>query len=73
MFTITEIWIEQHRSDRGGWTKDQCAAIGVAWPLVQGWKRAAVGRQISDAAKDRFEMAMRSRQARATATLDLFG
>jgi hypothetical protein len=69
MFTITREWIEAHRSDRGGWTKDQCAAIGVSWPLVAGWKRAAVGRQITDEAKCRFEEGLRAPQAH---TRDLF-
>jgi hypothetical protein len=74
MPTITREWLEQHRSDRGGViTKDQASAIGVSWPLVAGWKHAAIGRQITDEAKARFEQALRSRQARASSTLDLFG
>jgi hypothetical protein len=72
MFTVTHTWIDAHRSDRGGWTKDQCEAIGVAWPLLQGWRRAAIGRQISDEAKTRFELGLRAKQARADATLDFF-
>ena len=70
MFTITEAWLAAHRSDRGGWTKDQCAAIGVSWQLVAGWKRAAIGRQIPEESKVRFEKALRAPQAH---TQDLFG
>jgi hypothetical protein len=69
MFTITDAWIEAHRSDRGGWTKDQCAAIGVSWPAAHGWKRQAVGRQITDEARARFGQALRAPQAH---TRDLF-
>jgi hypothetical protein len=73
VFTVTREWLERHRSDRGGViTKDQASAIGVGWPLVAGWKRAAIGRQITDDAKARFELAMRAKRARADATLDLF-
>jgi hypothetical protein len=72
MFTITDAWIDQHRSDRGGWTKDQCAAIGVPWPLVAGWKRNAVGRRITDEARSQSERALRAPQARRAATIDMF-
>lgn len=72
MFLVTDAWIEAHRSDRGGWTKHQVAQLGVPWPLVAGWKRNAVGRQITDEAKARFELGLRARQARSEATQDLF-
>ena len=78
-FTITDQWIDQHRSDRGGWTRTQIEALGESWPLQAGWRRRAIGRQISDDAKTRFEVAMhanqirmRAKQARVDATLDLF-
>jgi hypothetical protein len=69
MFTITNEWLVEHRSPRGGWTRDQLIAIDVAWPPVYGWKRRAIGREISHAAKTRFEMALRAKQA---STLDFF-
>jgi hypothetical protein len=68
-FVITVAWLLEHRSSRGGWTRDQFNAIGVAWPPAHGWKRRAIGRQISDEAKARFEAALRAKQAH---TLDLF-
>ena len=55
-----------------GWAKDQCEAIGVAWPPVQGWRRTAVGRQISDEARAQFELGLRAKQIRVEASLDLF-
>lgn len=44
---ITEQWIRQHASDRGGWTKKQLAAIDVTWPPASGWITRAVGREIT--------------------------
>jgi hypothetical protein len=72
MFTITREWIDEHRTARGGWSADQCVALGIAWPLQSGWKRRLIGKVITDEAKARFEMGLRARQARAAATLDLF-
>jgi hypothetical protein len=71
-FTITREWIEAHRTPRGGWTRLQIEALGEPWPPPHGWRRRAVGRQITDRSRAQFELALRSRQARADATLDLF-
>jgi hypothetical protein len=73
MFTITDAWIDRHRSDRGGWTRTQIEVLGESWPLKAGWRRRAVGRQITDEARAQFERALRSTQARRAATLDMFG
>jgi hypothetical protein len=61
-----------HQSKRDGWTADQLRCLGIEWPPARGWKFRVIGKTISDDAKARFEMAMRSRQARASTTLDLF-
>jgi hypothetical protein len=72
MFTITREWIDEHRTARGGWSADQCVALGIAWPLQSGWKKRLIGRQITDEQKARFEMGLRSRQAKRAATVDMF-
>jgi hypothetical protein len=72
MFTITDAWLMQHQSKRAAWTADQLAAIGISWPPPRGWKWGVIGKTITDQQKARFESAMRSKQARAAATMDLF-
>lgn len=72
MFTITHQWLMQHQSRRDAWTADQLAAIGISWPPAHGWKWKVIGREITDDARARFEMAMRAKRARRAATLDLF-
>jgi hypothetical protein len=72
MFVVTNEWIEGHRSDRGGWTRTQIEALGEGWPPTHGWRRRAVGKEISRNARVEFEQALRSRQARSAASLELF-
>jgi len=36
MFTISDAWIDSHRSDRGGWTRTQVEALGESRPLKAG-------------------------------------
>jgi hypothetical protein len=73
MFTVTHQWLMLNQSRRNAWTADQLQAINVPWPPPRGWMHSAIGREISDDAKARFEIAMRAKQARREATLDLFG
>ena len=70
MFTITEAWLIEHQSKTSAWTADQLAAIGIEWPPPRGWKHRVIGKPIIDQQKTRFEMAMRSRQARASTALE---
>jgi hypothetical protein len=42
------------RTAKGGWTKAQLEAIGVAWPPANGWRHNVVGKEISDADYQRF-------------------
>lgn len=65
MFIVTEDWIREHCSARGGWTRDQLEVLGAPWPPVQGWIGRAVGQSISPAQRERFEAGRRSKQARA--------
>jgi hypothetical protein len=72
VFVVTHQWLMLNQSRRNAWTADQLMAIGVPWPPPRGWMHKAIGREISYAAKARFELAMRAKQVRAEATPDLF-
>ncbi len=43
LIAVTNKIIEQGKSDRGGWSREQVEALGVPWPLEKGWKRRVVG------------------------------
>jgi hypothetical protein len=51
---ITDEFLEQNKTERGGWTKAQLAILGVAWPPARGWKWTAIGKTISDDDARRF-------------------
>ena len=46
---ITEEFIARGKSEAGGWTRAQLAALGVPWPPVKGWKAGVLGKSISEA------------------------
>lgn len=46
MFTITDQWLMDNRTDGGGWTREQLAVLGVSWPPKSGWKDRVIGTQI---------------------------
>jgi hypothetical protein len=71
MFVITDAWLMKH-SRAAARTRDQFNVLHIPWPPPRGWKWRVIGKTITDQQKARFEMAMRSKQARAEATLDLF-
>jgi hypothetical protein len=71
MFVITDCWLMEH-SRAAAWTRDQFAVLNIPWPPPRGWKWRIIGKTITDDARARFERAMRAKQARAEATLDLF-
>lgn len=54
MVTITDELIESGKSAAGGYSKSQLALLGVAWPPVSGWKKQAIGSQITSDAAARF-------------------
>lgn len=54
-YCVQQQWIQQHATAHGGYTRRQLAILGVGWPPAPGWQVAAVGRQISDAARAAFE------------------
>jgi ribonuclease HI len=48
MIITTEL-LEQGRSERGGWTRDQLELLGVGWPPPpSGWAKRLVGKEIDD-------------------------
>lgn len=55
MFVVTEDWIEKNKTPKGGWNNIQLIQLGVPWPAVSGWKKAAVGRVISEGERRVFE------------------
>ena len=46
MQRITDAFMERGLSKRGGWNRRQLAALGVAWPLRSGWRKALLGRWV---------------------------
>lgn len=46
--------IEAGRSSNGGWSRAQVELLGVEWPLVSGWKKALIGKEVPDNAYQRF-------------------
>lgn len=52
---ITKQWLEQHKTDKGGWTATQLAAIGLSWPPAKGWNKQIIGRRITPEQVAKFE------------------
>jgi hypothetical protein len=55
MHTVTEQWIRDHATAKGGWKKRQLELIGEPWPPKPGWIARAVGRQITEDQRLEFE------------------
>lgn len=47
VFIITDEFIEAIKSDKGGYTRAQLDALGVAWPPAKGWKASVIGKPIA--------------------------
>lgn len=45
---ITEKWLLDCRTDAGGWTNAQFAALGWDKPPQSGWKQQLIGHEIDD-------------------------
>jgi hypothetical protein len=52
--TVTEELLEAGKSANGGWSKEQLALLGVAWPPASGWKNGIVGHRMPKASADKF-------------------
>lgn len=46
MVTLTEGDLRAGASERGGFNREQLAAIGVEWPPARGWLKELVGTQL---------------------------
>ncbi len=53
-FVVTDEFIDEGRSIRGGWTARQFAILGLIWPPQEGWRRQVIGLEIDRAAGDEF-------------------
>lgn len=54
---VTLEWLKKHATARGGYTKAQMQALGLAWPPVAGWQKAAVGMVVPMDHAQKFEAA----------------
>lgn len=59
---LTQLAIERCESLANSYTRDTLAAFGVAWPPIEGWKRALIGREIS---RSNYERAFQGRSKKA--------
>jgi len=68
---ITWMWVQEHSTGQGGWTRAQLACLGVPWPPPKGWRRALTGTHIPDNVAHEFERLGREhRESRARRLLD---
>lgn len=51
---ITEDLLAAGASERGGFSKQQLALLGLEWPLSRGWRNLVIGRSISEEAAEEF-------------------
>lgn len=55
MIPLTEAVLNDGRSTKGGWSKDQLACLGVSWPPATGWKAAILGQPFPEEALEKFK------------------
>lgn len=48
MVIVTDELLKRARSEKGGYTRAQLAAVGVKWPPKKGWPKLVLGKQITD-------------------------
>ncbi len=51
---VTNEFIDRGRNGPGGWKREQLAIIGISWPPLKGWKKRAIGREITERDAGRF-------------------
>ena len=54
---ITKEYINKHKTAKGSWTRDQIVSLGIKWPPESGWMAKAIGSEITNENKHRFESA----------------
>ena len=55
LFRVTRLWLVEHQTNNGAWTRDQLQALGIGWPPLTGWMLRVMGTEITIEAKARFE------------------
>jgi ribonuclease HI len=55
MFCITDEWLTNNKTERGGYTKKQINLLGIEWPPSLGWKDMLIGKNIDIATAKAFE------------------
>lgn len=48
MQEITEKFLKEGQSKKGGWNKKQLAVLGISWPPTPGWKQIVIGQLIDE-------------------------
>lgn len=51
---ITKQFLEDNRTPKGSFTKQQLKCLGVKWPPKSGWMKRVEGQEISDSDKQSF-------------------
>lgn len=54
-FIVTEKWVHQHATGKGGYTRQQLAILGVSWPPKRGWIKRVTRKRLTLEQKTRFE------------------
>lgn len=54
MAFVTKVLIDAGQSSAGGWSREQLAILGVAWPPRRGWRRRCHGKEIPNSEAVRF-------------------
>ena len=51
---ITQEFVNKHKTEKGGFTREQLLILGVSWPPKKGWMRNVIGKEITDEQEKRF-------------------
>ena len=57
MKILTYDYIQQHKTDAGGWTSKQLKILGIDWPPKSGWIDDICGKSITEEDAIAFENA----------------
>ncbi|MNW15261.1 hypothetical protein D3C71_2137120 [compost metagenome] len=53
--TVTNDWLLQSQTVKGGYNKRQLALLGIVWPPTRGWKHDVLDTEIPDDVAREFE------------------
>ena len=67
---LTERYIKEHATAKGGWTKKQIEALGLSWPTEKGWIERLIGTEISETQRLAFEDGKGVKAKRAPKTIE---